>query len=305
MKVLVTGGCGFIGSYVVDRLVSDGHEVMVVDDLSTGRLENIRSLRVTTIRSQQIGSVRIHKVDLSHPSSVVPGALGLFAIPEWVVHCAALARTPWCLENPELCFRSNVQASANVLHLARKWQVKRVVLCSSNVVYAAKTPYRVSKEMMEAWAECYRECYGQSNICLRFSNVYGRRQSEEGSSPNVFAALRKSYRDKGYCEVTGDGEQTRDFSHVNDIVEGVVKALHSDVTETVDLCTGVNTSVNRVCKLLGWPVKYVPERPGDVKHIVQSPGEAYRLLGWQSTVSLEEGLRDVLADLEQVREVGA
>jgi UDP-glucose 4-epimerase len=170
------------------------------------------------------------------------------------------------------------------------------VLASSNVVYAAHTPYRASKEMVELWTRCYVESYGLSALALRFSNVYGPRQSEEGPSPNVFAAFRKSLRERGYIEVTGDGEQSRDFTHVSDIARGLLAAMQSSYTgEAIDLCTGKNWTMNEVCEL--WnkaPVRYIADRPGDVKHIRQSKERAFKTLGWAATVDLSAGIKDVM-----------
>jgi UDP-glucose 4-epimerase len=209
---------------------------------------------------------------------------------------AAIARTPWCIEDPVLCYQTNVMGTLNVLEAARRNGIKRVVMTSSNVVYAFHTPYRTSKEALEALGKTYTDMYGLSVICLRNSNVYGSRQSEKGPSPNVFSALRKSKKENGYIYVTGDGEQTRDFTHVSDIVNGHVMAMNSTVTGVIDLCTGVNHSLNKVAAYFATDIQYGPERPGDVKHIIQDPKPAFELLGWKAKVPLEEGIFDFLND---------
>lgn len=160
--------------------------------------------------------------------------------------------------------------------------------------YAFKTPYRTSKEAGESLGECYVEMYGMSVMSLRYSNVYGPRQSELGPSPNVFAALRKSKREVGKLVITGDGEQTRDYTHVSDIVEGNWRAMNSGFKGVVDLCTGRNVSLNTVSKFFDCPVEYVADRPGDVKHIVQDPAQARAVLGWEAKVKIEDGIKDVL-----------
>jgi UDP-glucose 4-epimerase len=276
MKVFITGVAGFIGSHLADLLLSQGHDVSGLDNLSSGFRSNVAR--------------EVHFVQGSIQRMRPVLAIGADA---WV-HCAAIARTPWCLDDPSLACRVNASGTQHVLEMARVLDIPRVVLCSSNVVYAAHTPYRATKEMLELWAEVYRDCYGLSTQCLRFSNVYGKRQSELGPSPNVFAALRKDLRELGYMQITGDGTQTRDFTHVSDIVRGIALAISSQCTDTIDLCTGRRWSLNEVAEMFGGPIRYIPPRPGDVHDIVQDPLPAYQALGWRSTIALPDGIKDCL-----------
>jgi nucleoside-diphosphate-sugar epimerase len=133
-----------------------------------------------------------------------------------------------------------------------------------------------------------------SVIALRYSNVYGKRQSETGPSPNVFAALRKSKKDLGKLIITGDGTQTRNYTHVSDIVNGNLLAMFNDYSGVIDLCTGKSIPLNYAANFFECPIEYTDERPGDVKHIIQSPDEAYRILGWKALTELEDGIVDVL-----------
>lgn len=278
MRYVVFGGAGFIGSHMTDYLVSKGHEVTVVDNLLSGYLDNVNP------------HAKFVAADIRNLNSILPlveGADGVF-------NYAAIARTPWCIEDPILCHETNVTGTLNILEACRQKGVKRVVLSSSNVVYAFETPYRASKLMDELYAEVYNKMYGQSVVCLRYSNVYGPRQSEEGPSPNVFAALRKSKKEKGKLIITGDGEQSRDYTHVSDIVRGGLMAMESDYKGVIDLCTGRNVSLNLVAKFFGCPIEYIEERPGDVKHIIQDPKPAFDILGWKSQVEIEDGIKDVL-----------
>jgi UDP-glucose 4-epimerase len=143
--------------------------------------------------------------------------------------------------------------------------------------------------------------YGLSVICLRNSNVYGSRQSELGPSPNVFSALRKHKRETGYVQITGDGTQSRDFTHVSDIVSGHICAMETTTIGIFDLCTGVNNTLNDVAKYFDCPIQYLPERSGDVKHIYQDPNSALEQLGWKSKITLEEGIKDFLSDDSYMR----
>ncbi|HVW71612.1 MAG TPA: NAD-dependent epimerase/dehydratase family protein [Candidatus Paceibacterota bacterium] len=278
MKYLVTGGKGFIGSHVVDALVARGDDVIVIDNGLSGDNENPNA---------QYVNADIRKFDTIEPH---------FAGQDGVFHLAAIARTPWCVDDPVLAYETNVMGSVNVLEAARKHGIKRAVLSSSNIVYAAETPYKQSKLAMEAIANVYNVLYGLSNVCLRYSNVYGKRQREDGPSPNVFAAFRKTLRENGHIKITGDGEQSRDFTHVTDIARANLLAMGVDYTGApIDVCTGRNVSMNYVVKeLFKAPIVYIEERRGDIKHIIQDPKPVTETLGWQPTVKLEDGIKDVL-----------
>lgn len=277
-KALITGVAGFLGSHLADELINQGYEVVGIDNLLTGNKDNINS------------RVQFHQKNIS----VFGQINSCFEGVDIVFHCAAIARTPWTIEDPLLCNDVNVTGTLNVLEASRRNNVKRVVLSSSCIVYAAPTPYKVSKETLEAYGQLYNECYGLSVIALRYSNLYGTRQSEEGISPNVFASLRKSKKETGKIFLTGDGEQTRDYMHVSDCVKGNILASQSKFCGSIDLCTGIQTSLNEVAKYFDCPIEYVPDRPGDVKQIIQNPRFAKDILNFKSTTKLEDYIREVL-----------
>lgn len=274
-KVLVTGGKGFIGSHLVDKLV-ENFDVFVIDNGLSGSNVNPKA----TYYDADIRSLE--------------NILDRFKDIDCVFHMAAIPRTVWCIDDPVLCYETNVLGSLNVLQAALKNNVKRVVLTSSNIVYAADTPYKASKLAMEEIAKVYSSLYSLSTVCLRNSNVYGTRQREDGIGPNCFASIKKSIKENGYIEITGDGEQTRDFTHVSDIIQANILAMDSDITGNIDLCTGRNVSLNYVASLFKAPIKYIPDRRGDIKHIIQNNTESQNLLGWKAEVSLEEGIKDVM-----------
>jgi UDP-glucose 4-epimerase len=286
MRYLVTGGAGFIGSHLTDKLIEQGHEVIVIDNLLSGCQDYVNQ------------KAEFHNVDIRNLQDIIP----LFENIDGVFHLAAIARTPWCIKDPLLAYHVNVIGTLNVLEAARTKNVKRVVVTSSNVVYAFFTPYRSSKEALEGLGKVYTDMYGLSVICLRNSNVYGSRQSELGPSPNVFSALRKCKRLNGYIEVTGDGTQSRDFTHVSDIVSGHIAAMNCSETGVVDLCTGVNHTLNEVAQYFDCPVNYIPDRPGDIKHIYQDPEPAFNMLGWKAVVPLSEGMKDFFSDDKYLKE---
>jgi len=285
-KYIVTGGAGFIGSHLTDHLIGLGHEVWVVDNFLSGFPDQVNDrARLFNIDFTEFRALDFH-------TNIIQ--------PDGIFHMGALARTPWCIEDPILAAKTNVMGTLNVLEVARKREIKRCVLSSSNVVYAAQTPYRASKEMGEMWGRVYNELYNVSNISLRYSNVYGPRQSERGPSPNVFAALRKTLREKGYMEITGDGRQTRHYTHVKDIVRGLVFAMNSNFTgNAIDLCHRRPWSMNEVaamfgCSIEAGTIKYLPSRFGDVEHIHQSPQRAWDLLKWDAEIDLRAGIKDCL-----------
>jgi UDP-glucose 4-epimerase len=285
MKYLVTGGAGFIGSHLVDKLIDLGHVVVILDNLLSGFEKNINKNAI------------FYNCDIRHLNNIEQ----YFKDIDGVFHLAAIARTPWCIENPILAYETNVIGTLNVLEASKKNNVKRVVLTSSNVVYAFMTPYRSSKEALENLGKVYNNMYGLSVVSLRNSNVYGSRQSELGPSPNVFSALRKTKKEKGYIEITGDGIQSRDFTHVSDIVEGHICAMNTNAIGEFDLCNGVNYSLNDIAKLFNCDIKYIPERDGDIKHIYQDPIPAFENLNWKARVSLEEGIKDFFLDDSYMR----
>lgn len=278
---IVTGGCGFIGSHMVDKLISLGYKVIVIDNLLSGNLQNLNS------------SAILENVDITDYKSIV-SVIDKYDNVDGIFHFAAIARTPWCIEDPLLCYNTNVIGTINILEAARNKKINRIVLSSSNVVYAFLTPYRTSKEALEGLAMTYNKMYNMSVIALRYSNVYGKRQSETGPSPNVFAALRKSKKDLGKLIITGDGTQTRNYTHVSDIVNGNLLSMFNKYCGVIDLCTGKSIPLNYAANFFDCPVEYIDERPGDVKHIIQSPVEAYNILGWKAFTELEDGILDVL-----------
>ena len=284
MKYIVTGGAGFIGSHLVDELIKNNHEIIVLDNLLSGSIKNINKNAVFI-------NCDIRKLE---------NIIQYFKDIDGVFHLAAIARTPWCIDDPILAYETNVIGTLNVLEACRINNIKRVVMTSSNVVYAFYTPYRSTKEALEDLGKVYNEMYNLSVICLRNSNVYGKRQSELGPSPNVFSSLRKCKKEKNILEITGDGNQSRDFTHVSDIVLGHICAMNSNETGIVDLCTGINTTLNDVAKFFKSTIVYKPERPGDVKHIYQDPIPAFEKLRWKSKISLNEGIIDFLSDNDYI-----
>lgn len=217
-RCLVTGGAGYIGSHLVDYLIEKGHEVSVIDNFcSMGgigtELSGVKNLK------NVVDNVKVFNIDIVDLEDVT---FCMWTVkPDIIFHLAAVSRTPWAVNRPIETYETNVVGSANVLEAARQTGVKKVVLASSNIVYAAQTPYKTSKLAMEQVARDYNDLYDLPTVCLRFSNVAGGDVSRQHDD-NVLKSLAKSKRENGYITITGDGEQTRNFTNVND----VCRALH-------------------------------------------------------------------------------
>jgi len=272
MKCVVTGNAGFIGSHLTDYLLSEGHEVRGIDALFTGRGDIGRVSK----------DVDFHRADIRDLATrkLLKGA-------EWVFHTAAVSTTPWAVDDPLTTNSINVNGTLNLLEAARHAGVSRFISSSSNVVYAPFTAYWASKRAGEFYCHVYSALYGLSTISLRYSNAFGSmRQNEE----NVIMSMRASALKKGYVYVTGDGEQSRDFSNVKDICRANLLAARGDYNGHVDICTGQNHTMNEIAARFGVPVKHGPDRAGDVKHIVQDPAPGWELLGYKAKIPFEDGL---------------
>lgn len=278
-KAFITGVGGFIGSHLADHLLDKGWEVFGVDNFLTGSKKNIDprvKYEIVDIRKKDKLAAYMKKVR-----------------PDYVFHLAAIARTPWTIDDPILCNETNITGTLNVLMIARDLKVKKVIYASSNIVYAAETPYKVSKLAGEGYMRAFNDLFDLPTISLRFSNAYGSlRQSEQGPSINCIASLRKSMNDKGYIWITGDGEQSRDFTHVLDLAEGLRLAAESKVRcIEIDLCTGINTTMNKIASYFKCKVKHIEERPGDIKHIRQDPNSAKKMLSFVAKRRVEDNIQ--------------
>jgi len=301
---LVTGGAGFIGSHVVDRLVLDGHEVVVLDDLSSGNLENIR-------HHLDEPGFRFVEGDIRHSRTVEKALEGVDA----VIHEAAIASVPLSMKNPALTNEVNVLGTLNLLKTSLEVGVKRFVYASSSAVYGTPSklpisedallkpisPYGESKMAAERHCQTFYEVYGLETVRLRYFNVYGPRQT--GEYAGVMIKFLKSIRRDQPPVIFGDGEQTRDFVYIGDVVEATLLALDREgaAGEVFNIGTGEVTTINRLCEifleLTGKthlkPI-YADAKPGDIRHSQADITKAMKLLGYRPKVSLELGVRGFL-----------
>ena len=300
-KILVTGGAGFIGSHIVDRLLSEDLEVTVIDNLYTGKLENL----VHHQGKKDFHFIEGHIQDLNLVKEIVKDKDAVF-------HEAALASVALSVENPILTNDTNVTGTLNLLKACLDSDVKRFVYASSASIYGeTKTlpmredmiarpisPYAVSKLTAENYAKIFYEIYGLETVSLRYFNVYGPRQSYGQYSGVITVFINRLLRNQSPI-IYGDGEQTRDFVNVQDVVEANILALRSKnaVGEVFNIATGKPITVNRLAKTLLQitgktdlkPV-YTDSRLGDIKYGYADISKARRVLGFVPKISLKEGL---------------
>lgn len=269
MKCFITGIAGFVGSHLADYLLEKGYEVSGLDDFSTGDISNVHP------------KAKFYKADIRNLETVKT----IFDIekPDYVFHEAANCRTMVSVDDPRYNNDVNITGTLNVMLAARDSGVKKLVQASSCIIYAMNTPYAVGKMTAELYGEVFTKIYNLPVVSLRYSNVYGSiRQSEKGAWCNAIASLRKTKRETGRIWITGDGEQTRDWSHVLDVARANLMAAESNKTGVFDICTGKQTSMNEVAQYFDCPIDYVADRPGDAKKLGdQDPEPAFKTFGYK------------------------
>lgn len=292
--VCVFGGAGFIGSNLVDELMTQGHEVTVFDNFSEGKLENLKRWkghdRITVVR----GDIRDY--DLVRRVSDRK---------DWVFHLAAMSRIQPSITDPLLAFSQNYMGTANVLEAARQGGVKRVVYSASSSAYGLKNQlpnvedmptdclnaYSLSKKGGEELCDLYDKLYGLSTCALRYFNVYGPRHQEEGSYATVIAIFRRQRRLGQPMTIVGDGEQRRDFTFVGDVVRAnMMAAMNFEAKGIYNIGTNTNYSVNELADMIGGERVNIPPRLAEARYTLASNGKAEDVLGWRPAVSLKQGL---------------
>lgn len=302
----MTGGAGFIGSHLVEALASRGDEVVVLDDLSTGRRANLEPILAS-------GRVRLVEADVAGFEAIAPALEGA----ERVFHLAGLADIVPSILSPLRYHRSNVDGTVSLLEAARTARVRRFVYTASSSCYGIpdiyptpetaairpQYPYALTKYLGEQLVLHWSQVYGLSAVVLRLFNVYGPRSRTTGAYGAVFGVfLAQKLAGKPFT-VVGDGTQTRDFTYVTDVVDALIRAAESDVTgEVFNVGSGVTSSITSLADLLGGPVVHIPKRPGEPDHTFADIGKIERELGWRPKVALAEGVSAMLQDIEDWRD---
>lgn len=302
MKTIVTGGAGFIGSHLVDLLMEKGHKVTVIDNFLTGKKENI---------SQWMGNenFQLIEADVSDYEKIKDYFKGI----DWVFHLAGSAEIVPSINEPLKYFKNNVLGTISVLEASRRGGVKKFIYAASSSCYGlAKVfptpedasidpqyPYALTKYLGEELVFHYFKVYKLKVISLRLFNVYGPRVRTSNSYGAVFPIFL-SQKANGYpFTVIGDGNQKRDFVFVSDVCEAFLKAAESDIEgEIFNVGTGNPRSINEIVNLLKGEVVYLPKRPGEPDCTWADISKIKKKLGWEPKVSLEEGIKIMLKDLD-------
>ncbi|RJQ14863.1 NAD-dependent epimerase/dehydratase family protein [Candidatus Parcubacteria bacterium] len=293
-KVLVTGGAGFIGSHLVDALVKEGHKVVVLDSMIGGKKDHINP------------KVKFYKADIRNLNKIKP----LFKGIDCVFHVAAVPRVPVSVKYPEMTHQHNAVGTLNVLIAARDAKVKRLVYSSSSSVYGEQnslplheemptrpiSPYGHQKLIGEHYSRIFSRLYGLETVMLRYFNVYGPRLDPNGAYAMAIGKFLKQAKENQPLTIFGNGKQSRDFTHVRDVVGANILAMKSKQVgkgEAINIGGGNNHTILAVAKMISPNLKFLPPRLGDPLHTLASIKKAKKLLGWQPEVKLSDGIEEL------------
>jgi len=292
-KIIVTGGAGFIGSHITDALIEEGYEVHIIDNLCAGKKENVNPKAI------------LHIVDIRDKEKLIP----IFKNAKYVFHEAALPQVQYSIENPIETNDVNVNGLLNVLEASRLNGIKRVIFASTSAIYGNQdilptvenmkanplSPYAVHKYIGEIYCKLYAQIYNLETICLRYFNVYGPRINLDGAYPLVIGYFLKMMKQNKPLPITGDGNQTRDFIYVSDVVSANLLAMKSNKVCNgifMNIGGGYRSSVNDIAKLISGPVEYIPPRiePHDTEADIS---KAKEFLDWKPIVKIEDGILEL------------
>tara|TARA_B100000965_G_scaffold392474_1_gene402064 strand:+ start:471 stop:1487 length:1017 start_codon:yes stop_codon:yes gene_type:complete len=303
MKIVVTGGAGFIGSNLVDQLTKQNHQVIVLDDLSTGQKKNL---------IKYYRKIRFIKIDLSNEKNISKLKKILKGV-DIVYHLAGLADIVPSIENPNRYLKVNVSGTLNILNAAKINNIKKFIYAASASCYGAnpkyptdekniiKTeyPYALSKNLGEKLVLHWEKVYKLNAVSFRFFNVYGPRSRTTGAYGAVFGVfLAQKFNNRPFT-IVGDGKQTRDFIHVYDVVKALVLSLKKAKSgEVYNLGSGIETSVNQIAKLIGGKKTFVPRRPGEPSRSIANINKIKKDLKWKPEISIKKGISMLMSNLD-------
>lgn len=306
MKAVVTGCAGFIGSHLTDLLLSEGHSVIGIDNLCNGHIRNLKD-------AQKSSQFQFVKADIRNPQDLD----GHFNDADWVFHLAALADIVPSIEKPRDYFETNVDGTFNVLEAAKKANAKKFLYAASSSCYGIpeqfptpesasinpQYPYALTKYLGEQLVLHWAQVYKLPAISLRLFNVFGPRSRTTGTYGAVFGVfLAQKLHGKPFT-VVGDGKQTRDFTYVSDVVKAFYMAAQSLITsECMNVGSSGHYSVNQLVELLGGEKTFIPKRPGEPECTFADVSKIHQNLNWESKVNFEEGVKRLLATIDDFRD---
>ena len=282
MKVMVTGGAGFIGSHLIKRLLKDGHNVVSLDNYSTGKEEN-------------------HQEGCKYVDADIRDVIDFDYFMEdvdVVYHLAALARIQPSFKNPANTLEVGILGTMNILEWIKEKENKpRVVFAGSSSVHSGmmKNPYTFSKSVADDMCLLYKKHFGVEVSICRFYNVYGPHQLTEGEYCTVVGIFENQYGNKEPLTITGDGFQRRDFTHIDDIVDGLILTSENETCwDEIELGRGENFSINELADMFNTDIKYIDERPGEARETLCNTLIAKRLIGYEPTRNIKDYIKEVI-----------
>lgn len=301
MKSIVTGGAGFIGSHIVDKLCELGHEVIVIDNETSTVHENFWYNPTVKYNNNY------YKYDIADYDKIRP----LFEGVDYVFHLAAESRIQPAIDNPLLCFRTNSFGTAVILQCAREAGVKRVMYSSTSSAYGLKNtppleetmpndclnPYSVAKTSGEEACKMYSKLFGLDTVIFRYFNVYGAREPLKGPYAPVVGLFIRQAKAGEPLTIVGDGLQRRDFTHVDDVVDANILAMRCDkiiAGQTFNIGTGKNHSVLGLAKMISSLIKFIPPRPAEARETLANNTKAKSVLGWNPKKQIEDYIKENL-----------
>ena len=296
MKYIVTGGAGFIGSHLVDKLIRQNHEVVILDNLKTGTRDNLSNKAQEYFIFKDVSMVIPQELN-----KICEGADGIF-------HMAALPSVQFSVENPVDTINSNLISTVKMLEVAKKYSIKFIYSGSSSCYGDANklpisesniakplSPYALNKYQGEEYCKLYCQLYGVNTVVLRYFNVYGARMTNTGAYRSVLSIFLVSYKNKQPLNIVNDGEQKRDFIHVSDVVDANISAMNNDIKAMIpfNIGSGKNYSVNKIADMFGIEKQYGEKRI-EPKETLANIGRAKLLLKWEPKTKLEEWIKEQL-----------
>ena len=304
MKIVVTGGAGFIGSNLIDELVKLKYNVIAIDNLSTGLIKNL---------NHNLKKINFFKIDISKKENISK-LNKVFKNVDCVYHLAGLADIIPSIENPYRYYETNVTGTLNILQASKLNKIKKFIYAASASCYGksptlptdekckvhTEYPYALTKNLGEKLVLHWEKIYKLDSSSFRFFNVYGPRSRTTGAYGAVFGIFLSQKINRKPLTIVGDGKQTRDFIHVSDLVNALVLALkRSKSGEIYNIGSGKETSVNQIAKLIGGKKIFIPKRPGEPQRSLANINKAKKHLGWRPKVNISEGVSMLIEIINQ------